>query len=229
VIRDYFDHIFVLNMARSIKRRAMFLFQASIFGLSNAEIIRAVDGNTLNLKKMISHGIIQRDEHKQRDLTTGEVGCYLSHVNAWRTILERKIEKALICEDDVMWRIDANTIVDHFMAEVPNDWDIIHFYSYAKVGSGLRNDPGRKQRGRYVWQGYNECGGSVCYALTARGARFLLDNAFPIKHAVDGVINWLTGWWKECEGYRGYICWPFPCEVGNVQSEIDIISQRTEL
>jgi glycosyl transferase family 25 len=229
MIRDHFDRIFVLNMARSIKRRAIFLLQSSTFGLSNAEIIQAVDGRTLDLEMMRSQGILQWDTHLKRDLTASEVGCYVSHISAWKALLERKAKQALICEDDVVWRIDANAIVDHFMGEVPNDWDIIHFYSFAKVGSGLRNDPGRKQIGRYVWQGYNECGGAVCYALTARGARFLLNNAFPIKHAVDGVINRVTGWWEECEGYRGYICWPFPCEVANVHSEIDIISQRTEL
>jgi len=82
VIRDHFDQIFVLNMARAIKRRAMVLLQASKLGLSNAKIIQAVDGNTLNLEEMISEGTLQRDKHKRRDLTAGEVGCYLSHVKA---------------------------------------------------------------------------------------------------------------------------------------------------
>ncbi|MFA6055622.1 MAG: hypothetical protein WC769_09625 [Thermodesulfovibrionales bacterium] len=50
-------------MARSIKRRAMFLSQASVFGLSNAEIIRAVDGRTLDLEMMRSQGILQWDNH----------------------------------------------------------------------------------------------------------------------------------------------------------------------
>jgi len=81
---------------------------------------------------------------------------------------------------------------------------------------------------KYVWKDHNEGGGCVCYAITNRGAQFLLDNAFPIKHAVDGVTNWFTGWWKKCEGCRGYVCWPFPCEVGIVQSEIDAITQRPE-
>ena len=229
MIRDHFDKIFVLNMKRSIKRRAMFLSQASVFGLSNAEIIQAVDGRTLDLEVMRSQGILQWDTRLKRDPTAGEVGCYLSHVNAWETLLGRKLKTALICEDDIVWLPSAHAIVDRFMAEVPGDWDIIHFHSNVKVESGLRNDPGRKKIiGTHVWQGYNECGGSVCYAITARGARFLLDIAFPIEHAVDGVTNWLTGWWRECKSYKGYICWPFPCGVGNVPSEIDDIAPRTK-
>jgi hypothetical protein len=31
----------------------------------------------------------------------------------------------------------------------------------------------------------------------------------PMRSALDGVTNWLTGDWKECEGYRGYVCSPF--------------------
>jgi glycosyl transferase family 25 len=226
VIRDHFDKVFVINMKRSIKRRAMFLSQASIVGLSDTEIIRGVDGRNLDLGVMRSRGILRRDARLKRDLTAGEVGCYLSHVYAWKSVLEREVKTALICEDDIVWMPDANVIVDRFMAEVPDDWDIIHFHSYVKIGSHLQNDPWRYRIGEHVWQGYNEGGGSVCYAITSRGAGFLLDIAFPICSAVDGRTNWLTGWWKACEGYRGYICWPFPCGIGNVSSEIDSISPR---
>jgi len=59
-MRDHFDQIFVLNMARAIKRRAVVLVQASKLGLCNVKIIRAVDGNTLNLEEMLSQGMLQR-------------------------------------------------------------------------------------------------------------------------------------------------------------------------
>jgi glycosyl transferase, family 25 len=228
VIRDHFDQIFILNMPRSVKRRALFLFQSSILKLSNAEMIQAVDGRSLDLNMMKSQGILQWDEHLKRDLTSGEVGCYLSHISAWKMLLERKLNTALICEDDVLWKTDANAIVDRFMSEVPPDWDILHFHNSIPVGSGRHNDPGRKRESQYVWQGFNEGRGAMCYALTARAARFLLSIAFPIRSTLDGVTNWLTGWWKECKGYRGYVCWPFPCKLGNIPSEIDAITQRPE-
>ena len=227
MIKDHFDRIFILNIPRSIKRRALALFQASILGLSNIEIISGVDGQTLDLDMMRSQGILRWDEHNQRDMTSGEVGCYLSHVNVWKTLSERGLRTALICEDDLVWRLDANEIIDAFMAEVPDDWDILHFHSSFPIGSGRRSDAGRKQISNHVWQGYDEsCGSGVCYALTARGARFLLDIAFPIRSTADGVTNWLTGWWKQCKGYKGYVCWPFPCQPGIVSSDIDAITSR---
>jgi glycosyl transferase, family 25 len=202
--------------------------QSRVFGLTDAEIIGAVDGQTLDLEMMRSQGILQRDIHVNRDLTAGEIGCYLSHVAAWRKILEQKLETALICEDDIVWRVDANDVVDQFMAEVPEDWDILHFHSNISVGSGERNDPGRRQVSEHVWQGFNEGEGAVCYAITARGAAFLLSIAFPICSAVDGRTNWMTGWWKRCKGYRGYVCSPFPCDTGNFPSEIDAVTKRAK-
>lgn len=228
MINNHFDRIFVLNMPRSGKRRALFLFQSKKLELANAEIIQAVDGRTLDLELMKAQGMLQWDKHLNRNLTAGEVGCYLSHVSAWRLLVERRLKTALICEDDILWKKDANVIVDQFMTEVPGDWDIIHFHSHSPIGSGTHNDPGRKRVSNYVWEGYNEGRGSTCYAITARGASFLLSIAFPIRSAVDGVTNWLTGWWKRCKGYRGYVCWPFPCEAGNTTSEIDAIVQRPE-
>ena len=215
-------------MPRSIKRRALFLFQSGLLQLSNAEIIPAIDGRNLDLDMMRSQGILQWDKHLKRALTAGEVGCYLSHLSAWRTLIERKHNTALICEDDLVWDTDANAIMDRFMAEVPSDWDILHFQNRVPIGSGKHNDPWRKQVSTHVWRGFNEGLGAACYAITPRGANFLLSIAFPIRSTLDGVTNWLTGWWKQCEGYKGYVCWPFPCEAGNVPSEIDMISQRPE-
>ena len=124
--------------------------------------------------------------------------------------------------------MDANEIVDRFMSEVPSDWDILHFHNTVRIGSGQYNDYGRKKISEYVWQGFDEGRGAACYALTARGASFLLNVAFPIRSTVDGRTNWLTGRKKKSEGYRGYVCWPFPCEIGAIPSEIDAIAQRPE-
>jgi glycosyl transferase family 25 len=229
MVGDYFSKMFILHLPRTVKRRALVLCQTAFLGSEHVEVVPAVDGRMLDLEDMKARGILKRDDHLQRDLTPGEVGCYLGHVTIWRSLLKLNLNHALICEDDLVWRTDANEIVDAFMTEVPEDWDIIHFHNSIRVGSGKYNDPGRRQIGRHVWRGYNEGRGSACYALKARGAQFLLDMAFPIQSTVDGKTNWLTGWWKACRGYTGYVCWPFPCEVAQVDSEIDTIEERPEV
>lgn len=229
MISEYFDRIFILHLPRTVKRRALVLCQTAFLGSSRVEVVPAVDGRKLDLEDMLAQGVLKRDKHLQRDLTPGEVGCYLGHVRIWNSMVKQKLNHALICEDDIVWRSDAHAIVDSFMTEVQDDWDIIHFHNSIRIGSGVYNDPGRKQISGHVWRGYNEGRGSACYALRARGAQFLLDRAFPIQSTVDGRTNWLTGWWKECDGYTGYVCWPFPCEVAQVASEIDAIKMRSEV
>jgi glycosyl transferase, family 25 len=229
MVSDYFDRIFILHLPRSIKRRVLVLGQKAFLGTSNIETVRAVDGRDLDLDEMKIQGTLKWDEHLGRELTRGEVGCYLGHLGIWKEMLKRGCMRALVCEDDLIWRADGNEIMNGFMAEVPQDWDILHFHNGIRVGSGSRNDVKREKISNHVWRGYDESYGSACYALTSRAAQFLVKIALPIQSTIDGRTNWLTGWWKKCEGYKGYVCWPFPCEVAQVPSEIDSIELRPEV
>jgi glycosyl transferase, family 25 len=225
MISDHFDRICIINMPHSFKRRATALFQIGRMKLDNAVLIEAVDGRSIDLEKMKADGSLMWDDWNQRDLTAGEIGCYLSHVKVWNMMSEQNLGNVLICEDDILFRPDANEIADRFMAEVPDDWDIIHFHSYVRVASGKQNDPARKRLSTHVLKGCNEGGGTVCYAITARGAQFLAGKAFPIRYAIDGITNKLTRPKRSAE-YHGYICWPFLCEQLNSPSEIDMMGDR---
>jgi len=225
MISDHFDRIFIINMRRSFKRRAAALFQTGRLKMKNARLLEGIDGRFLDLEKMKAEGNLKWDDWKRRDLTHGEVGCYLSHVKAWNMLVDQNLSRVLICEDDIIWRPDANEIADSFMSEVPDDWDIIHFHSAVGVGSGRQNDIKRKMISAHVWKGCDEGQNSACYAITVRGARFLLDQAFPIRYALDGVTHKLT-MPKWSAQYSGYVCRPFLCGLSNNPSEIDMIADR---
>ena len=228
MISDYFDKIFIINMPQALKRRAAMLFQIGRMNLKNTQLIQAVDGRSIDLDKMKAEGSLLWDDWKKRDLTQGEVGCYLSHVKVWNMMVEQNLEKALICEDDIIWRPDANEIADQFMNEVPDDWDIIHFHSYVAIGSGRHYDSRRIKLSEHVWKGYLEGEGAVCYAIKERAAEFLLKTAFPIRYPLDGVINKLTRP-NLSSKYHGYVCHPFLCGISNRPSEIDKISRREKI
>jgi len=225
MISDHFDRIFIINLPLSLKRRALALYQIGKLQLINAEIIKAVEGRNIDLEAMKAEGQLEWDDWNKRDLSHGEVGCYLSHVSVWNSIISLNIKTALICEDDIIWRPDAHKIADGFMAEVPDDWDIIHFHSYVRVASGEQNDPERKRLSAHVLKGCSEGRGSACYAITMRGAQFLMGKAFPIRYTLDGVTNKLT-LPKRNREYHGYVCDPFLCDISNVPSEIDMRGSR---
>jgi len=51
MISDYFDRIFVINLPRSFKRRALMLYQMGKMGIKNFQLVEAVNGSTLDLEK----------------------------------------------------------------------------------------------------------------------------------------------------------------------------------
>ena len=60
-----------------------------------------------------------------RPLTPGEIGCFLSHVRCWKTIVDRQWPCALILEDD--FAPEVSTTADHLSSLVRHSesWDVI--------------------------------------------------------------------------------------------------------
>lgn len=70
-----------------------------------AEVLPAVDGSQLtDDAKNNCYTRFQHDPAYPFTLNAGEIGCFLSHRNAWSEILSRNLDAALVVEDDL--RID---------------------------------------------------------------------------------------------------------------------------
>ena len=81
--------IFLINLDRSPGRLAAMIAQFDALGLQ-AERLPAVEGNSIDLSSDAFSG-----------LRPGEIGCFLSHREAWRRLAESGEELALVLEDDV--------------------------------------------------------------------------------------------------------------------------------
>ena len=73
--------------------------------------------------------------HKIPYMTAGEFGCYCSHVEIWKEIVDKKTEYALILEDDVELEDDFAENLEQVLRSQPKDWDVIYLFL-------------RKQRGK---------------------------------------------------------------------------------
>lgn len=208
ILNTYFDRIFVLNLPRSADRRRGIVDSFARLGIWNYEFIEAVEGNDLDIESLRQGGHVLRDPYWNRDLTPTEIGCNFSHQKAWAMGLRLGFKRFLVCEDDVVFVDNCHDLAMRFFNEVPADWDILHLHSRYEPGSGAGSDVGRRKITDSVYQGWSEGGGTVCYALTPRGASRLLALAYPMKYTADGVTNWLTGNWPEAQGYKGYVCSP---------------------
>ena len=85
--------IFVINLERAAERRKTALQRLHELGM-DAEILHAVDGASLERNTL--------DPDAEPGLSDGEVGCYLSHVRAWQAIVDRRLDQAIVLEDDVV-------------------------------------------------------------------------------------------------------------------------------
>ena len=128
----HFD-CYVINMPGDEVRMNGFLKEYERSDLAETHgIIRhdAVVGKDIQIAEYISSKALceilraERNKYRQKhyELTRGGVGCWLSHRNLWRSVLETDKDAALIFEDDcVMTRNTHDLLRD---SRVPVDWDI---------------------------------------------------------------------------------------------------------
>ncbi|WP_372720748.1 glycosyltransferase family 25 protein [Novipirellula sp.] len=89
----------------------------------DAEILPAVDGSEMSDAEVAA--CHHRHVHHPRypfALRRGEIGCFLSHRNAWQKIIDSGLDAALILEDDVL--VDSDRFrgaIEFVRAHAPKD------------------------------------------------------------------------------------------------------------
>jgi len=127
-----FNEIFLINLKRRSERRVRMEYSLGELGIRH-KLINAVDGKDLNDTHVEKLGIKMlpnyADPYHHRAMTMGEIGCFLSHYNIWKEIVERKLERSLVFEDDIRFEPYFQQKLLNFMHDVDSlklDWDIIY-------------------------------------------------------------------------------------------------------
>ena len=115
---------FLINLDRSPDRLAFMQEQADRMGIA-FERIPGVDG-AANVPQWM------QPQFEDTPLTSGEIGCYASHLVCARRIVEDCLDYALVLEDDVTLQEDFTTIARRSIAKAPTGWDYIHLSSHIK-------------------------------------------------------------------------------------------------
>ena len=101
-------HAYVINLARSLDRRAHITGELKKTGL-DYEIMTAVDGRDLDLS---DPAIVDPSLAARLQLLSGTVGAALSHLNAYRQIVADGLDMALVLEDDIVLPADLGNLAD---------------------------------------------------------------------------------------------------------------------
>jgi GR25 family glycosyltransferase involved in LPS biosynthesis len=130
---DDINQIYVINLKKRPERLEQFKKNYKLN--CNVKIVNAIDGNELNnidtlvgkvgkqsLDNFYKHKIPRKFHYELSSY--GAIGCYLSHINVWKDIIEKNNNIALIFEDDAnASNIKYNNIIKRLKL-LPEDWDI---------------------------------------------------------------------------------------------------------
>jgi GR25 family glycosyltransferase involved in LPS biosynthesis len=132
------QYIYVISLEKDISRWNLFLKRLTICNLEKRKLFRflGVDGSNpyeLKLsadiafnKKFTSHKICEEDIQKK---IPGSIGCYLSHLSLWETLLTNHSHKEhiLIMEDDAYFTPAGIQNIDIVLSQIISiDWDILY-------------------------------------------------------------------------------------------------------
>ena len=151
--------------------------------------IDAVNGSKLDTEDLIRKHIYSPDH---RDLRKGEIGCYMSHVIAWKKIANGNDDYGLIIEDDIVINNDFYYKCCEYLEKIKDiKWDMFyvgrncerHFGEKCNIGTFYTPDIFKSQNIGY---------GLYAYFIKKDFAKKLLSMAYPIIHPADHLIHLLS-------------------------------------
>jgi len=187
--------VYYINLDDNIDRNNNIKETLARHGFTNINRISAVDTRTIQkvnqYKKFINQQaydtLLEDIQNKKRkfheSLTTGAVGCYLSHYEIYQQIsqLDDGHDCALIFEDDVIIDIPTTLFWERIHdLKIPDDIDIYllngHYYN-----QGYAIDKLSLKVERFI--------GLYGYIVTKKGSKILCDRLLPIKYQLDHALS----------------------------------------
>jgi glycosyl transferase family 25 len=194
----------VINLDRAPERLARIRMQLQALGLPYTRL-PAVDARALQPEQRAAlDEAAYRRKHGMTPVL-GELGCYLSHVEAMRLFLATDAAFALILEDDVLLQDSLPAVLRGLMAN-PGRWDMVKL-------SGVHS--GTPQRVLALAPGHDlavmlsRCTGSSAYLINRHAAQAYLrepGGLLPMQLPYDHVFD--QGWRF---GLKVRLVTPTPC------------------
>jgi glycosyl transferase, family 25 len=180
--------ILIINLDRSVDRLSRIADCMAAMDLDWTRV-SAVDGKLLDdeqRRQALDEPAFQR-KHGMTPWP-GELGCYLSHVEAMRQFLAGDAEAALILEDDAQPGPGLPAVLDALLA-CPERWDMVKL---SAVHSGTPVPVLRLTELHTLAVMMSRCTGSSAYMVNRRAAEAYVDGLLPMSLPYDHVFD--QGW-----------------------------------
>ena len=147
----------------------------------------------------------------RHDLVPAEIGCYLSHIDAWRAIAEGTAAGGFVFEDD----FEANDTLRHVLtalsADGGSDWDMVKLFTFDPEAHVVADRTLHPSIRLVVPFRVPTC--LIGYGLTRSAAQKLVETAVPFFRPVDEDQKYF---WET--GLRVALTLPAPIKVGDQQT-----------
>ena len=191
----------VINLDRAPDRLARISEQLQMLGLPWTRL-PAVDARALTPEQ--SAALDEPAYRRKHGMTPvpGELGCYLSHVQAMHLFLASGARFALVLEDDVLLRPALPAVLKGLMAH-PGRWDMVKL---SAVHSGTPVPVLDLAPGHRLAVMLSRCTGSSAYLMNRHAAQVYARELLPMSLPYDHVFD--QGWRF---GLKVRMVTPSPC------------------
>ena len=180
--------IYLINLARSTDRLTACARQLDVHDLPY-ERIDAIDGDDMHNSAVDDiYDFNKSSYHKH--MTKGEIACYLSHVKTWQRIVDKKLDYAVILEDDILLQDGVQEALDA-IASIDEPWDLIK----------LAEAPIKRKVEHHIPVAdfslvtYNKVPIRCCaQVISLAGAKKLLANSAKVTRPIDIELQY---WWES--------------------------------
>jgi glycosyl transferase family 25 len=201
--------IFVINLDDAADRYDRVSNRLTALGLE-FERVPAIRGSTLSASDKSK---INPRRFWRYGRTDAEIGCYLSHLKALRLVVERRLPRAIILEDDVEFERDF-VLFTSTAFRLPEKTDVLKLEGF---GESRRRKvlPVVDLGSRTISFLSDPTFGSAAYLITLSGAEKALRK---LRHMKDQLDSDLFRYWQT--GIRSYDVLPYPVRQDRVDSTI---------
>ena len=176
--------VYFINLDKSKKRLEYITPQLQALGY-NFERIPGIYGADIPEDELERITAYERLNREFKD--SGTVGCYLSHMKAWRSFLESSHKYALICEDDIEFDPEELRQIIDGILQAKSKWDIVNLeIGHRGHPSLVESLPGTKC-GLYKYR--TRVSHMGCYLINRNAAIKLLSKALPALMDVDQYFS----------------------------------------
>jgi glycosyl transferase family 25 len=207
--------IFLINLARSKDRLACCRAEFNKAGLS-FERVEAIDGVVLT-QAQVDEYYRWQDSDYYKELSKGELACYLSHRKVWQKIIDEQLDFAVIFEDDIGVSSQTPDAI-HAISGIKEEWDYIKLAEFPVKRDVAHEYKLKLNDIEFDLVTYQKVPNRTCAQVVSRsGAIKLLEHSKKISRPIDIDLQY---WWEKDLKLFGLKPYPIRVNIGQ-KSTID--------